>query len=130
MINSVQINAPGVCGQTGSLNVAQLRNLAAPLIDAASNLQVTPDGKAVKDLVRVKSAPFATTFPVDNIFSDPCGGPGTVPGGVYSPSVDDGYYVLLKPLSPGSHKLSIHAESSGGILLDVRYILKVDPVRQ
>jgi hypothetical protein len=129
VINSVQINAPGVCGQTGSLNVGQLRSLAAPFIDAATNMYVTVDGKSVKDLIRIKSDVFATTFPEDNIFNPLCGGFGTVPGGVYSPSVDDGYYVLLKPLSVGGHVLHIHAESSGGFVLDVSYSLDVVPVR-
>jgi hypothetical protein len=51
-----------------------------------------------------------------------------VPAGVYSPSVDDGYYVLLKPLSVGNHTLHIHAESTG-FTLDVTYDLTVVPVQ-
>ena len=130
VINSVQINAPGVCGQTDSLNVTQLRSLAAPLIDSATNMYVKVDGKSVKSLMRIKSDVFATTFPADNIFNNPCGGPGTVPSAVYSPSVDDGYYALLRPLSPGSHTLHIHAESSGRFELDVTYSLNVVPVQR
>ena len=129
VINSVQINAPGVRGQTDSLNVAQLRSLAAPLIDSATNMYVKVDGKSVKNLIRIKSDLFATTFPVDNIFNNPCGGPGTVPDGIYSPSVDDGYYAILSPLHAGRHMLHIHAESSGGFMLDVNYSLNVVPVR-
>jgi len=130
VINSVQINAPGVCGQTDSLNVAQLRSLAAPLIDSATNMHVKVDGKSVKNLIRIKSDVFATAFPEDNIFNAPCGGgPGTVPPGIYSPSVDDGYYVLLSPLSIGNHTLHIHAESIGGFMLDVNYSLTVVPVQ-
>ena len=128
VINSVQINVPGVCGQTGSLNAAQLRALAAPFIDAATNMSVRVDGRIAKNLVRIQSDVFATTIPADNIFNGPCGGPGTVPPGVYSPSVDDGYYALLKPLSVGNHTLVIHAESTG-FVLDVTYLLKVAPVR-
>ena len=125
VINSVQINAPGVCGQTDSLNATQLRSLAAPLIDSATNMYVKVDGKSVKSLIRIKSDVFATTFPADNIFNNPCGGPGTVPAGIYSTSVDDGYYVLLKPLNSGSHTLHVHAESTGGFQLDVIYHLIV-----
>jgi hypothetical protein len=125
VINSVQINTPRVCGQTGSLNVAQLRSLAAPLIDSATNMSVTLDGKSMNNLIRVKSDVFATTIPADNIFNFPCGGgPGAVPPGIYAPSVDDGYYVLLSPLSVRDHTLHIHAES-GDFKLDVTYILKV-----
>jgi hypothetical protein len=126
VINSVQINVPNVCGQTGSLNVAQLRALAAPFINAATNMSVQVDSKNVSNLVRIKSDVFATTIPEDNIFNlpDACG-PGAVSAGVYSSSVDDGYYVLLKPLSVGIHTLHFHAESSGGFILDVTYTLNV-----
>ena len=128
VINSVQINTPNVCGQAGSLSVSDLRALAAPFIDAATNLSVQVDGRSAEDLVRVKSKVFATTFPADNIFNAPCGGPGTVPAAVYSPSVDDGYYVLLQPLSVGSHTFHIHSESTG-FLLDVTYGLTIVAVQ-
>jgi hypothetical protein len=130
VINSVQVNSPNVCGQTGNLGVNALRALAAPLIDAATNLSVQVDGKVVEELVRIRSVVFAATFPTDNIFNAPCGGPGTVPAGVYSPAVDDGFYASLKPLSVGSHTLHIHAEvPSQNFVLDVTYDLRVVPVQ-
>jgi hypothetical protein len=125
VINSYWTNSPNVCGQTGdNLSVAQMRSLVAPFIDAGTHMSVKVDGKEVKNLVRVKSEAFATTFPENNIFNDPCGGPGTVPAGVYTPSVDDGYYVLLEPLSKGDHWLRFHSES-GDFKLDVTYMLHV-----
>ena len=130
VINSVQINTPNVCGQSGNLGVEALRALSAPFIDAATNLSVQVDGKPVEDLFRVKSKVFATTFPADNIFNAPCvgGGLGTVPAAVYSPSVDDGFYVLLRPLSVGSHTLHIHAEvPSQMFAVDVTYDLTIVP---
>lgn len=127
VIKNYQNNSPGICGQTGSFDVAQLRANVAPFIDAATNLSVHVDGRAVDNLVRVKSIPFATTLPADNIFIAPCGGPGTSPPGVYSPSIDDGYYSLLAPLSVGQHTLHIHGESSG-FVLDVIYNLTIVPV--
>ena len=132
VINSVQINTPNVCGQTGSLSVSDLRALSAPFIDAATNLSVQVDGKPVEDLFRVKSNVFATTFPADNIFNAPCAGAGlgAVPAAVYSPSVDDGFYVLLKPLSVGSHTLHILSEvPSQGFSLDVTYDLTIVAVQ-
>ena len=126
VINSVQINVPGFCGQTGKLSVAQLRNMAASTIDSATSMSVTLDDKSVTNLIRIKSDVFATTIPEDNIFNFPCGGgPGTVPAGIYSPSVDDGYYVLLKPLSIGTHTLQIQAKSADGFTIDVTYNLNV-----
>ena len=129
VINSVQINTPNVCGQPGNLDVKALRALAAPFIDAATNLSVRIDGHPVP-FSRVKSAVFAATFPTDNIFNAPCGGPGTVPAGVYSPGVDDGYYAALPPLRVGSHTLHIHGEvPSQSFVLDVTYDLMVVPVQ-
>jgi hypothetical protein len=34
-----------------------------------------------------------------------------LPAGIYSPAVDDGFYVLLDPLSVGNHALHFHAEN-------------------
>ncbi len=130
VINSVNFNTPGLCGQNGDLDVPALRALSAALIDGATKLAVQVDSKAVKGLVRVKSDVFATTIPTDNIYNALCGGPGTVPAGIFSPSVDDGYYVLLKPLSVGNHTVHLHAEvPSQGFVLDVTYDLVVVPVQ-
>jgi len=124
VINSVQVNSPGICGQTGSLSVAELRNAAASVIDPATGMHIKVDGIEVNKPVRIKSNVFATTFPVDNIFNLLCGGPGSVHAGVYSRSVDDGYYVLLKPLSIGKHTLTIDAVS-GGFTVAITYNLTV-----
>jgi hypothetical protein len=127
VINSVQINAPNVCGQgPNNVSVKDLRSMAAPIIDKATNLSVAVDAITVKSLRRVKSDVFEVALPEENVFDPLCGGPGTVPGGIYSPAVDDGFYVLLNPLPVGSHTLHIHAESTvGPILQDVTYNLTV-----
>lgn len=48
VINSVDFNTPGVCGQNGSLDVPTLRALSAAFIDGATKLTVQVDGKTVK----------------------------------------------------------------------------------
>ena len=50
-----------------------------------------------------------------------------LPAGIYSPSMDDGYHVLLSPLKAGPHTLQFHAES-GTFSQDVTYNLTVVPV--
>lgn len=40
---------------------------------------------------------FSLTFPADNLFG--------LPPGTYKPAVQDGYYLLLAPLSPGLHTI-------------------------
>jgi hypothetical protein len=129
VINSVNINTPKVCGQKGPLTVEKLRALSAAFIDGAANLSVTLDGVAITNLQRVKSGVFAVALPEDNVFDSPCAGLGGVPAGIYSPAVDDGFYVLLNPLSVGGHTLHFHAENpSQGFTQDVTYNLTVVPV--
>jgi hypothetical protein len=127
VINVVNINTPNVCGQ-GPANIlaSDLRDAVAPFIDGATNLSITVDGVSASNMRRIKSGVFALTLPEDNLFDGPCGGPGTVPAGVYSPAIDDGYYAQVNALSPGPHVVHIHAENTGaGFALDVTYNLTV-----
>jgi hypothetical protein len=130
VINSVQINVPDVCGQKDPLSVGQLRSMAAATIDGATNLSVTVDSTP-KNLRRVKSEVFEVALPEENVFDSLCGGPGSVPAGVYSPAVDDGFYVRLEPLDVGDHMLHFHAENPSAVppfTLDVTCKLTVVPV--
>jgi hypothetical protein len=125
VINSVNINTPNVCRQVGNLSVSELRAMSAALIDGATNLSVTVDGVQIRKLRRVQSEVFAVALPEDNVFISPCF-PLPVPASVYSPAVDDGFYVLLDPLPVGSHTLRFHAESFAGVLQqDITYNLTV-----
>ncbi|WP_157270031.1 hypothetical protein [Azohydromonas aeria] len=127
--NSVQIDTPGVCGQTGRLTVAQMRANNAAFIDGITALSVTLDSRPVRQLRRVRSVPFASVLPADNVFLAPCSGDS--PAGVYAPSVDDGYYVKLPPLAPGQHVLQFTAANPGaGFNLNVSYVLTVVRTRQ
>ena len=51
-----------------------------------------------------------------------------VPSGIFSPAVDDGYYVKLKHLEVGAHRLRFRAEKTTGVEQDVTYNLTVVPV--
>jgi hypothetical protein len=128
VINSVNIDTPNVCGQgPDRIPVEELRALSAAFIDGATNLLVEVDGEPIKKLQRVQSKVFEVALPEDNVFDDPCASFGGVPAGIYSPAVDDGIYVKLKPLEAGDHTLHIHSES-GSFVLDVTYDLTVVPV--
>jgi hypothetical protein len=127
VINTVGINVPGVCGQTGNLTVSELRASAAEFINGAANLLVEVDHKAITNLRRVQSPVFAVTLPEENVFDAPC--PSNVPAGVFSPAVADGYYVLLSPLPVGRHTLHFQADNPAGTPnQDVTYIVNVKPV--
>lgn len=129
IVNFVNIDTPGVCGQTASLSVEELRAQAAANINGATKLSVEVDGKPIRNMRRVKSKVFSVALPEDNLFDAPCGAPEVnVPAGVFAPAIDDGYYVRLKPLKAGTHKVRFHAENpSQNFVLDVTYNLTVVP---
>jgi hypothetical protein len=85
VINSVNFNAPEVCGQgSDNISVEDLRATSAAFVDVATNLSVTVDKVAIKNLRRVKSKVFAVALPEDNVFDSQCaslGGcqPGYIP---------------------------------------------------
>jgi hypothetical protein len=133
VINFVNINTPNVCGEgPDNKPVKDLRTVAAAYIDATTKLSVKVDSKAIKPLRRIRSQVFEVALPEDNIFDAPCTGVGNVPAGIYSPAVDDGFYLKLGPLAVGDHTLRFQAENStpGFVPLDVTYHLTVVPVIQ
>lgn len=127
--NSIWIDTPNICGQGASMTVRDMRGFAAAGVAALSTMSVELDGKPIGGLRehRHKSKIFDVALPQDNLFNQFCGGPGSVPGGVYAPSVDDGYYLMLKPLSEGGHTLRIRSTDSNGFDQDVTYHLSVRP---
>lgn len=128
VINEINFDTPNQCGQGPTpLPSSFYRSISAAFVNGAANLSVTLDGKAAGPMHRTVSPVFEVTLPDDNIFGGAC--TPDLTGGVYSPAVDDGFYVRLNPLSVGSHILHIHAEQpSGGFTLDITYNLNVVPV--
>jgi hypothetical protein len=100
ILNLVDVN-------TTNQSVAQLRAEIAPCMTGASNLTLHVDGQyvAIGSQQHVLSVPFAITLPADNLFG--------LPSGIYSPAVDDGYYVMLKPLAVGPHTITFTGNSPG-----------------
>ena len=129
VLNVVDFNTPSLTGidQTAS----DLRAETAPCLDAATQLAVEVDGQSVPRLFdknRVRSAVFAVTLPAESLFK------GVLDAGVYSPAIDYGYYVMLKPLGVGEHRIHIVGASAGCTLLgspfstEVTYNITVVPV--
>ena len=90
-------------------DVHTLKQAAADAAKAVALMEVSIDGQAISDVkdYRVKSpTAFSVTVPADNLSG--------VPAGTHSPQVADGYYMLLSPLSVGSHTISVHVVSSLG----------------
>jgi hypothetical protein len=119
VINSVGFNSPN-CGDQGSKNVSvkEMRKTNADRIGSVrlADLRVELDSKTIHQFERVQSDVFAIVLPADNV-----GGCGP---GVYSPAVDEGYYVKLDPLNAGHYTLHIRS-TSPLFSFDVTYKLTV-----
>ena len=131
VISAFFFNTPNCLQGPENLTVKFMREQIEPFIKSVHNMSVTVDGSPVKPL-RVASTPFPVAIPADNVFNpDGCGTGVPFPSGVYSPSVADGYYVVLENLKPRPQPYDIHfhaeAESDvlGKTVQDVTYHLTV-----
>jgi len=98
---------------------AELRACARVFAEQFTDLSLTIDGVAVTDLqrFRVHSPVFQFTAAPGNVFGIPAG---------TTRSVADGYWVLIRPLSPGTHTISFGgAFLPGGFTPSVTYTLTV-----
>lgn len=127
--NSVNFNTPNVCGQgSENISVEDLRAFSAAFIDGITDVSVELDGKSTRNVRRVLSKVFEVALPGDNVFDPLCSPDYDVPAGIFSPAVDDGYYVKLKHLKSGAHTLHLRAETATDVVQDVTYNLTVVPV--
>ena len=136
VINNIFFNTPN-CGQGGQNVTASFeRNFVRQQMNTVTNLSATLDGAAIHGIEYRQSPPFSVVLPPDNfynfLFGTPCQSPPDpspfLAAGVYSPSIDAGFYVTLGPLRDGTHTLHFHAENPPvGFVLDVTYHLTVVP---
>jgi hypothetical protein len=85
--------------------LSELRTCAKTIQDQVSSLKASVDGVPIASLqeYRIQSTPFNFTLPKNNILE--------LPANVTTQAIADGNWVFLKPLSPGSHKITFR----GGI---------------
>src|SRR5215218_9666931 len=98
---------------------AELRRCARGIADQFTDLSLTIDGRSVTDLrrLRVRSPVFCFTAVEDNVFDIPAGA---------TRSVADGYWALIRPLSPGTHTVSFGGSyPPGDFSVSVVYTLTV-----
>jgi hypothetical protein len=104
--------------------ITALRSVAESNVANAA-LSCTVDGIAVPKLqekFRVQSPVFGFTLPADNLLTSFYG--TSFPEGFHSPAVDDGWYVMLAPLSPGRHVIQFRGTAHGNTI-GVKYNLDV-----
>lgn len=101
--------------------VDDLRRLAAAFINDTRSLEAVIDGRSLTDLFgqRVVSPVFSFTVP----------GGGLIDPGLHSPAVSDGFWLLLEPLSSGTHEVHFGGRVAGANVrpfsVDVTYTLTV-----
>ena len=98
---------PGVTCDLPTLHAA-----AALATDGSSVVEASIDGVPVNNARGYRAADegsFSIALPADNVVG--------IPAGTYSPQVVDGYWLLLAPLSAGSHTIQCHVVSNqlGGL---------------
>ncbi|MCU1236948.1 MAG: hypothetical protein JWP63_4915 [Candidatus Solibacter sp.] len=125
VVNAMEFNSPCTCGQNNkNLPVSTLRADTAGFIDTVTDFRADLGSTPIY-VQRVKSDVFAVALPEENILVPF----GRCAPGIYSPSVDDGQYAKLDPLTAGNYTLHIHAAATETTFrLDVTYNLKVVPV--
>lgn len=96
-------------------------------IDGASVLECEIDGRPLTNLFdfRVYSPVFDVILPAD--YQNTWGYATQLDhGGLYTDTVSDGYWLLLKPLEEGEHTLHFHAvNGASGFVVDVYYDLTI-----
>jgi hypothetical protein len=104
---------------------AFIRSQVTCIEDASFSL-VEIDGVAVINPRQYleKSVIFDVFLPEDNIFGAT---PAEIPDLTLSPSVDEGFYLFVRPLTPGSHTIRWRASSAAcGFSEDITYHLTVN----
>jgi len=105
-------------------NEAELRACANDDLDHTSGLFAEIDGVPVNNLddYRVESPLFQYTLPANNLFAyfglD-------APAGTTSPAVDAGVYLLLEPLSVGTHTIHAGGTYQDGFSIDTTFNITV-----
>jgi hypothetical protein len=106
---------------------AELRACATASVDKVTDLEAVIDGVPIHNLrsYRAQSPLFIFgPLPAGNIF-DFFHIPA--PAGTTSPSVSDGYYLMLAPLSVGRHEIHFVGKNSDGFIQDITYHLTIAP---
>jgi len=88
-----------------------LKDGVTPAIDAVRNFDVTLDGVAIKDVLTYRYTSdelFHFRGDVSMQAYDSC------VTGRRQPAVADGYYLMFKPLPPGSHTIVVHGQDMQG----------------
>ena len=111
-----------------------LRQYSESNIDHSTDLWLEVDGVRLPDLkadFRVQSTAFSFMLPDDNIFKAayPKDQASQFPAGTFFPGVDDGVFVMLRPLPIGHHKIHFHGFFPNlSFTIDITYFITVTKI--
>ena len=127
VLNSVNDNV----GVSSRVTIDVLSGQLADALPLTTELHASVDGVAVPNLFthREISPVFSYTLQLtDNVQQDVFGNHGPDAVGTVFPAVADGFYLMLKPLSPGHHVINFGGSSPGlNFIIDVTYDITVTP---
>lgn len=124
--NPIEENLEENPGNPAFQLIAAMRKYTADGQDGVNSVSCSVDGVGIpllKERFRVQSPTFAFTLPVDNFLAALYGN-SAFTAGTYSPSVADGWYVMLPPLRQGNHVIHFQG-TAGSFQLEVTYNLHV-----
>ena len=108
-------------------DVPTLRAYAAANTEAADVLEVSIDGVPLQNVHGYRASspkPFSLTYPENSVVG--------VPAGNYYPQVADGYWLMIAPLSKGTHDIRLHVRAPGTIfgLIEYEVVLNIEVTTQ
>ena len=129
-------DGPSDCpGGPNACDVQRIRALAAANVDNPQLLEVSVDDVRVQNVAQYRvTSPVFSAFLCHQVVDftnpkpPPCVSDGAIadiPQGMHGPLVSDGYFVLLNPLSPGTHTIHLKGVASRSATIEVTYHLKV-----
>jgi hypothetical protein len=107
------IDCPGTADET--LSDADVRDILANSFSGPTEIGSTLNGVPVVSLqvpiVRVQSPRFTNVLPDNSVLTGAC--PTPLPGGRTGRRIADGYWVMLPPLPPGRHEVTLRGALPG-----------------
>jgi len=112
-LNGLWTDCPGTSDET--LTDAEVRQILTSFGtggDTACKITSTLDGVSISSLkvltARTQSPKFTTILPTNNLVA---GCPAPLPPGKTGRQISEGYWIMLPPLSPGEHTLTLDGAS-------------------
>ncbi len=133
IVNELWVNFPQLGDNPWSpAQEAYARSVIAEAMNQAHDLSCEVDGRSLENLdgYRTRTEPgeaFMVSVPMNDIWGVVAA--GATPG-LHGPSVEDGVYVMLAPLTPGRHTIHFAASLGDFFILDVTYHITVTVPRR